>query len=61
MVDLPIGASLGSQFCRNITILQDVAPENLESFTVQLTSNSPFVAVNPAMRVAMVNILGDSK
>jgi hypothetical protein len=36
-------------------------PENLESFTVQLTSNSPFVVVNPATSIATVNILGDGK
>ena len=61
VVDLPIGTNLGDQFCRNITILQDGEPENLESFTVQLTSNSPFVATNPDTSVATVNILSDSK
>ena len=61
VVDLPIGTALGDQFCRNVTILQDGELENLESFTVQLTSNSPFVAINPVTSMATVNILGDSK
>ena len=62
MVDLPIGASQGSQFCRTITILQDGVSENLtESFMVQLASNSAFVGFNPVRSVAMVNILGESK
>ena len=61
-MNLPIGTSLGVQFCTNITILQDGVPENLESFTVQLTSGSPaFITVNPAANNATVNILGDCK
>ena len=60
MVNLPIGTALGNQFCTTIIIAQDGVPENLESFTVELTSNSPFVAVNPATSVATVDILGDS-
>ena len=61
MVDLPSGTSLRNQFCRNITILQDRAPESRENFTVLLGSASPFVVVNPIMSTATVNILGDSK
>lgn len=61
-VALPIGTSLGNQFCTEIEILPDGEPENLESFTVELTSGSPaFVIVNPATDTATVNILGDCK
>lgn len=60
-VNLPIGTALGSQFCTTINILPDGVPEILESFSVLLTSNSPFVTVNPATSSATVNILGDSK
>ncbi len=62
MVNLPIGTGQGGlPFCTDITILPDGMPENLESFTVQLSSISPFVAVNPATNTATVNILGDGK
>ena len=61
VVDLPIGTNLGDQFCRNIIILQDGESENLESFTVLLMSNSPFVSINPDASVATINILGESK
>jgi hypothetical protein len=61
VIDLPVGTSRRSQFCRNITILQDTQQENLENFMVRLTSNSSFVAVSIAKSVAMVNILGESK
>ena len=61
-VALPIGTSLGNQFCTDIQILQDGIPENLESFTVELMSGSPaFVIVNPATNEATVNIIGDCK
>ena len=61
-MDLLVGTSLGEQFCTDINILQDGEPENLESFTVELTSGSPaFITVNPATNVATVNILGDCK
>lgn len=61
VVALPIGTTLGSQFCTPITIQQDGLPENLESFQVLLSTTSPAVFVDPALNTATVNILGDSK
>lgn len=64
-VALPIGTTLpvgATQFCTPITIIQDNIPENLEMFSVLLTSGTPgIVAVAPNLNTASVNILGDSE
>ena len=62
-VSLPIGTNPNTApFCTPITIENDGIPENLETFSVLLSSGSPgIVVVDPTDASATVNIIGDSE
>jgi hypothetical protein len=59
VVTLPVGTSTGVEFCTPIIIQQDGLPENLETFSVLLSANSPLVSVDSALNTAQVSITGD--
>ena len=56
LLTFPEGSSQGDQNCTTITIIDDVAVENTESFRVDLNSSDAEVAFSPICSSAPVTI-----
>ena len=52
-------ATTGSVMCLNVSLVDNDLFESQETFTVILTSSSPFVTVTSAMNTSTVTVLDD--